>query len=154
MVHDKVWTKHQITFTILFTQKVIWHIIRVVFQITIDEDTPISNIFSDEDGCLLGYCTVQFDRYWPTFQRNLLPPSTGWWQRQYAPLKRRSISTRLHGTTSQKTAIFILIAIRTWNLEDMFSSCFLLLWNLVSYVAKAYTEMSESKVRLIKNVGR
>jgi hypothetical protein len=29
------------------------------------------------------------------------------------PLKRREISTRLHGATSQKTAIFILAAVRT-----------------------------------------
>jgi hypothetical protein len=37
------------------------------------------------------------------------------------PLKRRSISTRLHGATSQKTVIFILAAVRTWNLIYVFS---------------------------------
>jgi hypothetical protein len=30
-----------------------------------------------------------------------------WWWRQYAPLKSRSTSTWLHGTTSQKTLNFI-----------------------------------------------
>jgi hypothetical protein len=29
------------------------------------------------------------------------------------PLKRRPISTRLHGATSQKAVIFILVAVRT-----------------------------------------
>jgi hypothetical protein len=29
------------------------------------------------------------------------------------PLKRRPIFARLHGATSQKTAIFILVAVRT-----------------------------------------
>jgi hypothetical protein len=38
-----------------------------------------------------------------------------WW-RQYAPLKRRSTSTWLHGATSHKTLNFILAAVRTWNL--------------------------------------
>jgi hypothetical protein len=34
----------------------------------------------------------------------------------YAPLKRRSVSTRLHGATSQNTAIFIPVTIRPSNL--------------------------------------
>jgi hypothetical protein len=34
-----------------------------------------------------------------------------------APLKRRTISTRLHGATAQKTAIFTLVAVRTWNVN-------------------------------------
>jgi hypothetical protein len=51
------------------------------------------------------------------FQRCiLLPSSLPWCWRQYAPLKRRSTPTRLHGTTSQKDLIFILTAVRTWNL--------------------------------------
>jgi hypothetical protein len=40
-----------------------------------------------------------------------------WWWRQLAPLKRRSIRTRLHGATSQKTAIFILAALRISNIN-------------------------------------
>jgi hypothetical protein len=36
--------------------------------------------------------------------------------RQYAPLKRRSTSTRPHGATFQKAVMFILAAVRTWNL--------------------------------------
>jgi hypothetical protein len=43
------------------------------------------------------------------FQRSLLPPSPGWWWwRQQVPLKRWQTSTRLHSTTTQKTAIFSL----------------------------------------------
>jgi hypothetical protein len=38
-----------------------------------------------------------------------------WWLRQFVPLKSRSISTRLHGATSKKTAIFTLVTVRTWN---------------------------------------
>jgi hypothetical protein len=36
--------------------------------------------------------------------------------RQYAPPKRQSASTRLHGVFAQKDVIFILTAVRTWNL--------------------------------------
>jgi hypothetical protein len=39
-----------------------------------------------------------------------------WDVRTYAPLKRRSTSTWLHGATSQKTVNFILVAVGTWNL--------------------------------------
>jgi hypothetical protein len=45
-----------------------------------------------------------------------------WWWRQYAPLKRRS-TIILHGSTSQKTALnIILAAVRTWNLTIFFLS--------------------------------
>jgi hypothetical protein len=40
-----------------------------------------------------------------------------WWL-QYAPLKRRSTSTRLNGATSQMTAIFILLTVRTLNITN------------------------------------
>jgi hypothetical protein len=30
------------------------------------------------DGCLLGCCAMQSGAYWLTFQRNFLPPSSGW----------------------------------------------------------------------------
>jgi hypothetical protein len=46
----------------------------------------------------------------------LLPPSSGQWQGQYAPLKRQSASMRLHSAIYQKAVIFILAAMRTWNL--------------------------------------
>jgi hypothetical protein len=41
----------------------------------------------------------------------------GWW-RQQAPLKNRQTSTRLHGATTQKTVLYMLAALRTWNLSD------------------------------------
>jgi hypothetical protein len=42
-----------------------------------------------EDGCLLGCSTMQTGMGLPTFQRSVLPPSSGvWWRRQYRPLKR------------------------------------------------------------------
>jgi hypothetical protein len=40
-----------------------------------------------------------------------------WWWRQYAPLKRRSTSTWLHGATHQKTLNLILAAVTAWNLK-------------------------------------
>jgi hypothetical protein len=39
----------------------------------------------------------------------------GFW-RQQAPLKYKLTSTRLHGATTQKTAIFVLATVRTSNL--------------------------------------
>jgi hypothetical protein len=42
--------------------------------------------------------------------------SLHWWWRQYAPLKRRSTSTRVHGAISQRVVIFIVAAVRTCNL--------------------------------------
>jgi hypothetical protein len=41
-------------------------------------------------------------------------------QRLQTPLKRVSISTRLQGATSHKTAIFIIFAVRTWNINLYF----------------------------------
>jgi hypothetical protein len=42
-----------------------------------------------------------------------------WWWRQYAPLNRRS-TIILHGSTSQKTILnLILAAVRTWNLTEL-----------------------------------
>jgi hypothetical protein len=47
-----------------------------------------------------------------SFRARLTHP---WWWRQYAPLKRRSTIV-LHGSTSQKTILnIILAAARTWN---------------------------------------
>jgi hypothetical protein len=40
------------------------------------------------------------------------PPSSVW-----LPLKCRSVSTRVQGATSHKTAIFILAVVRTWNVN-------------------------------------
>jgi hypothetical protein len=59
-----------------------------------------------EDGSFLGYGEVWSRWSRPTFQRCGLHPSSGRWRRQYAPLKRRSTSTRLHGSISQKAVIF------------------------------------------------
>jgi hypothetical protein len=57
-----------------------------------------------EDGCLLGYSACCKD------------DSSSWWWRQQRALKRWQTSTRQHGATNQKTAIFILTAVRTSNL--------------------------------------
>jgi hypothetical protein len=40
--------------------------------------------------------------------------SSPWWWRQQVPLKRWYTSTRIHGATTQKTAIFISPAV--WNI--------------------------------------
>jgi hypothetical protein len=44
-----------------------------------------------------------------------MPPSP-LWRRQNAPVIRRCTSTRLHDAISQKAVIFILTAVRSWNL--------------------------------------
>jgi hypothetical protein len=54
-------------------------------------------------------------RYWPTFRCD---PDDG---RLSAPLKCRSVSTRLHGTTSQKAAFFIRVAMTTSYITPGFS---------------------------------
>jgi hypothetical protein len=42
-----------------------------------------------------------------------------WRWRQQTPLKCRQTSTRLHGAATQKTTIFILANMRTWNLTGV-----------------------------------
>jgi hypothetical protein len=44
--------------------------------------------------------------------------SLPWWWRQYAPLKYRSTSMRLHGAMSQMAVIFVLTTMRIWNLTE------------------------------------
>jgi hypothetical protein len=44
----------------------------------------------------------------PRFRGAYCLQHQGWWWRQYAPLKRQSTPTRLHGTIPQKVLIFIL----------------------------------------------
>jgi hypothetical protein len=76
----------------------------------------LKQVFNNEDGCLLGCSAGESRRSLPTFQRSLLSPSSGrWWWRQRGPLKRWLPSTRLHGASNQKTAIFVLTAMRTSN---------------------------------------
>jgi hypothetical protein len=75
------------------------------------------NVWSLESFC----CSSVYSRWsWRIFKRCVLPQSSGrwshWWSRQYAPLKRLSTLTWLHGATSQKTLNSILAAVRTWNL--------------------------------------
>jgi hypothetical protein len=59
-----------------------------------------------EHGCLLGWSIVLSGRYWPTSQRNLLPLSS-------VSSPETSVNIRLNGATSQKTAILILVAVRS-----------------------------------------
>jgi hypothetical protein len=75
---------------------------------------PHKQANSKED-CILGYCAVWSGRSLPTFQRCLLPPSSGRWG-LIASTSETSVNFyQTHGATSQKTAIFILAAVRTWN---------------------------------------
>lgn len=65
------------------------------------------------------YVTSYIDTDVPTFQRDILPPSSDyksfhlhvyltWWWRQHIPLKRQYISTKLHGVTFHKTFMFLV----------------------------------------------
>jgi hypothetical protein len=65
--------------------------------------------WSDQGCCLVRLVPIsQTDPSHATY-------SSTWWWRQQAPLKRQETSTRLHGAT-HKTAMYILAALRTWNL--------------------------------------
>jgi hypothetical protein len=61
--------------------------------------------------CLRGTCCLHH-------QGDDRGTSSPWWWGQQALLKWTS--TRPHGATTQKTAIFILKAMRTWNLNEFF----------------------------------
>jgi hypothetical protein len=52
----------------------------------------------NENGCPLGHCTMWSHRYWPKFRKSLLPDDGC----------TMSVSTRLHGITPCKPAIFLL----------------------------------------------
>jgi hypothetical protein len=72
------------------------------------------------------------DIYWCFRGAYSLRHQGQWWQHE-VPLKHRSVSTRLHGAVSQKTAIFILIAMRNWHLTRT-SVCFPLKISQCKYV--------------------
>jgi hypothetical protein len=61
---------------------------------------PLTIVTSD-DGCLLGSSGVYTGMSLPTFQKSVLPPSSG------------RCGGIPHGATTQKTAIFALTAVRT-----------------------------------------
>jgi hypothetical protein len=64
------------------------------------------SVFEDES--LLGCCTVWSHGNWRRYRGAYCFHHQG-------DLKCRSVSWRLHGLTSQKTVIFKLPALRTWN---------------------------------------
>jgi hypothetical protein len=47
-----------------------------------------------------------------------------WWWRQYGRLKRRYASMGLHGAISQKAIISLLAAVGTWNLTQLYFTCY------------------------------
>jgi hypothetical protein len=77
----------------------------------------IALFWDDEPCCLVDNCRCFSGAYWLHHQ---------------APLKRRSVSTRQHGETSQKTEIFILVAVKTWNLV-LFPVCLFVCLKYKSY---------------------
>jgi hypothetical protein len=54
--------------------------------------------------------------------------SLPWWWRQQVPLEYWKTSTRLHGTSTQKTVTIILAAMRTWNLTYIANVLLLIRW--------------------------
>jgi hypothetical protein len=57
-----------------------------------------------EDFCLLECEAMSSGRKLPMFQSNMLPPPSGLYWREHAPL-RHGNTTRIHGLTPQKTAV-------------------------------------------------
>jgi hypothetical protein len=95
-----IWLMH-IFLTAVGKQNVFQHVAVLCFY-------SANNVHKlNQDQCLLGCCAVYSDTF---------TDCTPWWRRQEEPLKRRYISTTLHGTTSQKTVIFMHVDVRTWNL--------------------------------------
>lgn len=74
--------------------------------------TDHQSLNDDVDYChwVVAKWNVEIDR---RFRRR----SPGWWS-SLAPLKCQSISIRPHVATSQTTVIFVLAAVRTWNLKS------------------------------------
>jgi hypothetical protein len=90
---------------------------RIALHLNLSNISEISGSHGEyKDDSILWYSTVRYRRSRPTFQRCVLSPSSRRW-RQYAPLKSRSNSTRLHRAISHKGVIFILV-VRTWNLTQ------------------------------------
>jgi hypothetical protein len=52
---------------------------------------------------------MQYGRKLPMFQRNMVLPSSKLMWRQQVPKKYWYLSIKLHGFTSQRTVIFILV---------------------------------------------
>jgi hypothetical protein len=79
-----------------------------------------------KDGCIQGCCAVYSGRSVPTFRRCLLPPSSG----QSSSSKHLWNVDKLQpgGATTQKTAVFILDAVRTEISRILFSLYWALLW--------------------------
>jgi hypothetical protein len=68
--------------------------------------------------------------------------SPWWWRRQTSP-KRRSTSTRLHGTIFRKAVIFIIDAVRTWIL----AWCVIFnLWQIVDWKSRSHLRWSLTRV--------
>jgi hypothetical protein len=61
------------------------------------------------DGYLLGCCVVQSDGSWPTASIIMAMEAV-------RISEMSSTSTWLQGATSQKTAIFVIVTVRNWNL--------------------------------------
>jgi hypothetical protein len=71
-----------------------------------DKFTKVSYIL--EDGCLLGRNTVKSCRYWPTSERSLLSPSSGW--------RGINLPWNVDKYLADDTnTVYVLAAGRTWN---------------------------------------
>jgi hypothetical protein len=86
----------------------------MAFRIVVIKSATVENVCFDnwfwgfrcggyEYGCRLGCSVVWTGVSLPTFQRSVLPPSSG----RKVLLKRQWTSTRLHGAITQNSAIFI-----------------------------------------------
>jgi hypothetical protein len=67
--------------------------------------------------CEIIGCITELQQMW--LQDHPLSGRSPWWWRQQGPTKRWWTSTRLHGAATQKTAFFVLTAVRTSNLTKI-----------------------------------
>jgi hypothetical protein len=72
-------------------------------------------VFWDVVPCSLVEIADISDILTTSFTRVIRP----WWWSQQVPLKFQLISTRLQDAMSQKSVIFIVFAMRTWNITKI-----------------------------------
>jgi hypothetical protein len=97
-------------------KKSLWVLIfvRTLYRSIITQNSPALNMTAFWDIAPCGL--VKVDRRFRDAYCLYLQGSLPWLWGQYAPLNRRSTSTRLYGAIPQKALIFILATVRTWNL--------------------------------------
>jgi hypothetical protein len=90
-----------------------WHSIVKLINLWLQTSSMKMTVFSD-----VAPCSSLVEFYLRFIGACCLKSGSPWWRRLQTPLKRRYTSMGTHGATSRKTVIFILAALRNWNLTS------------------------------------